>query len=155
MTGSARCEHPACENPSKNIWSISQVNEAPPFTQPFNVCHRHLQDKRYIKIYMAMVQGRLEGTTENSITHGDWKLEKDTPSWKPLRTDLICSDKACDKTQKLWRVVWLEDSAIGYYPDVLSKIVCDRHLDSKHSTVCLHQSDFDTGAYSIEETWTK
>lgn len=145
------CEYPDCKTPLQNVWKISSKSTIPPVTLPFILCHQHLQDEHYSDVYGAMVKARINGAQGNTLTHGDWKLEKAPLTWQSRASK--CSERNCHNTRNLWKVVWLENDPDDYYPFVRQKIVCPKHQD-KSESVYYGRSTYESGICPVEETWT-
>lgn len=151
------CSIPECKS-TVNIWTITNSNPSPPFYQPMDLCHKHLEGElKFYEMYQALVLGRyLENITEPVVTHRGWTLTKKISTWKWLNEN-TCSQ--CKRTDSIWKKVvekWVSDN--GPYPyggyDTITDYFCNTHLPDMGNDPKINGGIYrGTGLSTVEDTW--
>lgn len=153
------CNEPDCGS-SKNIWTISNDNSAPPYYQTFDICNDHLKNsKKFREMNIALVEGRLNGCSGDRVKFSGWNLERKADTWVKSMSLDICSE--CEKAEKIWLDIskkWVSDDDDCYpYGGFEYTIIClcDDHFNKKtvSKKPAIKGNGIECGLTAIEETW--
>jgi hypothetical protein len=138
------CYVPQCQEPNKNLWSVSNTEDAPLKYVPFHVCHKHLEQNSQMEdAFLVLCHARLTREEDDRIECAGYIFEKKVHTWKKVSKH-ECN--VCERTDKLWVKV-TRDFDEDRYPDTKFEYICDVHIP-RNKSICLGK-DY----YPLEDTW--